>query len=319
VVPAAPSPATACGTFSTLAGLLLRRIVRIVTALNSSPGATSTVDNPSLSKTGLSLLRYRKSITSLTAGEVSSLQTAISGMLALSDDRGFEYWAGIHGLPLPISCWHGSPLFLPWHRAYLYYFEQYLLDVMPPGASVSLPWWDWSTQAGIPPSYGDPSLPDGTPNPLAAAPVSGIPDSQFTGENVPRVEQTFRTPGPSGPGHGSAGLPSVPEVSDVLGLQDFEDFTIQLEDLHNRVHVWVGGTMSEIPVAAFDPLFWAHHTMIDRLWALWQQAHPGAGVGPVPPGYPLGPFPALNVSQVMSITGLGYQYAVATSSALPPT
>ena len=35
--------------------------------------------------------------------------------------------------------------------------------------------------------------------------------------------------------------------------------------------------MSQIPLAAFDPLFWAHHTMIDRLWALWQQAHPGAG------------------------------------------
>ena len=292
--------------------------MRIVTAVNNSPGATSAVDNPSLSKTGLSLLRYRKSITSLTAGEVSSLRTAILGMLERSDDRGFEHWAGIHGLPLPISCWHGSPLFLPWHRAYLYYFEQYLLDVMPPGAPVSLPWWDWSTQAGIPPSYRDPGLPDGTPNPLAAAPVSGIPDSQFTEENIPRVEQTFRTPGPSGPGHGSAGLPSALEVSAVLGLQDFEDFTIQLEDLHNRVHVWVGGTMSEIPVAAFDPLFWAHHTMIDRLWALWQQAHPGAGVGPVPPGYPLGPFPSLNVSQVMSITGLGYQYAAATSSALPP-
>jgi hypothetical protein len=58
--------------------------------------------------------------------------------------------------------------------------------------------------------------------------------------------------------------------------------------------------------------------MIDRIWALWQQANPGAGVGSVPAGYPLGPFPTLNVGQTLSITALGYQYAAATSSAAPP-
>ena len=279
---------------------------------------TAPAGGLALSKATASVLRYRKSVTLLTANEISALRSAVSSMVGLTDDRGYEYWAGIHGLPLPISCTHGSPLFLPWHRAYLYYFEQYLLDVMPAGASVSLPWWDWSSQAGIPSAYADTNLPDGTPNPLAGAPITGIPDAQFTQENVPQVDQTNRTPGPTGPGHRSSGLPSAQEVSAVLALQDFDDFTTQLEDLHNRVHVWVGGTMSEIPVAAFDPLFWAHHVMIDRIWALWQQANPGAGVGSVPVDYPLGPFPTLNVGQTLSITALGYQYAAATSSAAPP-
>ena len=265
-----------------------------------------------------SLLRYRKSVTALTADELAALRTAISAMADLSDDRGFEYWAGIHGLPLPISCWHGSPLFLPWHRAYLYYFEQYLLDVMPAGVSAGLPWWDWSAQDGIPASYDEATQPDGTPNPLAAMPVSGIPAGQFTDQNVPRVDQTFRTPGPSGPGNGPDGLPGADDVAAVMSLQTFDDFTVQLEDLHNQVHVWVGGTMSEIPVAAFDPIFWAHHTMIDRLWALWQQANPGAAAGNVPLNHPLGPFPTLNVGQVLSVTALGYQYAAATSSAAAP-
>jgi tyrosinase len=271
-----------------------------------------------LSKTNLAVLRHRKSVTSLTADEVSALRTAITNMLALSDDRGFEYWAGIHGLPLPISCTHGSALFLPWHRAYLYYFEQYLLDVMPAGTLVSLPWWDWSTQAGIPASYADENLPDGAPNPLASAPISGIPDRQFSDENVPKADQTFRQPGPTGPGQGSDGLPSAAEVAAVMALEDFDDFTFQLEDLHNRVHVWTGGTMSEIPLAAFDPVFWAHHTMIDRLWAIWQQAHPGAAAGSVPLDVPLGPFPTLNVGQTLNINALGYQYAAATSAATPP-
>ena len=36
--------------------------------------------------------------------------------------------------------------------------------------------------------------------------------------------------------------------------------------------------MAEIPLAAYDPLFFAHHTMIDRIWRLWQLRHPTAGV-----------------------------------------
>jgi tyrosinase len=270
-----------------------------------------------VSKTNLSVRRYRKSVTGLTDTELAALRSALTSMTALSDDRGFEFWAGIHGLPLPISCWHGSPLFLPWHRAYLYYFEQHLLDQMPAGQSVSLPWWDWSTQAGIPAAYADATLPDGTANPLAGAPISGIPAAQFNEENMPAADQTFRQPGPAGPDQGPNGLPSAEQVSAVLGLNDFDDFTNQVEDLHNQVHVWVGGTMSEIPVAAFDPLFWAHHTMIDRIWALWQLAHPGAGVGSVPPNEPLGPFPTLTVANTLSTTALGYDYASATSSAIP--
>ena len=281
-----------------------------------NPISESFVDaGQGISKTAPALLRYRTSVTSLNAQALESLRSAISKMESLSDDRGYGYWAGIHGLPLPISCWHGSPLFLPWHRAYLYHFEQYLIDAMPPGPAVSLPWWDWSTQAGIPPSYQGDALSAGTPNPLASGPVSGIPANQFTDENVPEVTHTTRAAGPAGPGHGSAGLPSAEEVSAVLALQDFDDFSSQLEGLHDRVHVWVGGTMSLIPLAAFGPIFWAHHTMIDRLWALWQQAHPGAGVGSVPLDYPLGPFPTLNVGQTLSVTKLGYQYAASVSSA----
>jgi len=34
-----------------------------------------------------------------------------------------------------------------------------------------------------------------------------------------------------------------------------------LEGIHNSIHTWVGGIghMSNIPVAAFDPIFWLHH------------------------------------------------------------
>ena len=34
--------------------------------------------------------------------------------------------------------------------------------------------------------------------------------------------------------------------------------------------------MQDIQWAAYDPLFFAHHVMIDRAWRLWQHQNPGA-------------------------------------------
>ena len=39
---------------------------------------------------------------------------------------------------------------------------------------------------------------------------------------------------------------------------------------HDRVHGYVGGSMGQVPTAAFDPIFWSHHSMVDRIWYLWQ-------------------------------------------------
>ena len=43
--------------------------------------------------------------------------------------------------------------------------------------------------------------------------------------------------------------------------------------LHNRVHVWVGGSMSPLS-SPNDPVFFLHHCNVDRLWAVWQREHP---------------------------------------------
>ncbi|MDO8185479.1 tyrosinase family protein [Conexibacter sp. JD483] len=44
--------------------------------------------------------------------------------------------------------------------------------------------------------------------------------------------------------------------------------------MHNRTHVWVGGSM-QYGTSPNDPAFFLHHCNIDRLWALWQLTHPG--------------------------------------------
>ncbi|KAI1848861.1 hypothetical protein JX266_005289 [Neoarthrinium moseri] len=48
-----------------------------------------------------------------------------------------------------------------------------------------------------------------------------------------------------------------------------------IEDIHNAIHTYTGGNgqMSSPPVSSFDPIFWLHHTNIDRLFAIWQACH----------------------------------------------
>src|SRR6185295_9632413 len=102
-------------------------------------------------------------------------------------------------------------------------------------------------------------------------------------------------------------------VEEVLALRDFNDFSLQLEEqLHNSVHGWVGGTMGQVPTAAFDPIFWAHHTMVDRLWSLWQVRHSSRGPRPdqwrvVLRGVDM------TVGDVLDTTALGYGYAASTA------
>ncbi|MFI9293698.1 tyrosinase family protein [Streptomyces gardneri] len=60
--------------------------------------------------------------------------------------------------------------------------------------------------------------------------------------------------------------------------------------LHNRVHIWVGGDMGP-GTSPNDPVFFLHHCNVDRLWARWQHAHPAAPYLPAsggPAGHNLG-------------------------------
>jgi tyrosinase len=263
-------------------------------------------------------IRFRRRVGALTPGQLSTLRHAFATSMTVSDDTGYAYWAGIHGLPLPISCGnaHGTPYFLPWHRAYLYLFERSLRDRVP---DASLTWWDWRTsELGL-----NPALPTafavakvGTErNPLASAPVAPLALQQGKAIGVIVSARTVRKPHAPG----ATPLPTMDEVATVLGLSTFLDFTAQLEELHNRVHIWVGGHMGQIPFAAYDPIFWAHHTMIDRIWRLWQLRHPHADPPAALLDHALAPFP-MTVRQTLDVTALGYDYAAATASTTgPPT
>ena len=102
--------------------------------------------------------------------------------------------------------------------------------------------------------------------------------------------------------------PSASDVNNLMSLGSFVDFSNQLQDIHDGVHGWVSGDMGVVATSAFDPIFWSHHCMIDRIWYLWQLQN---GVNNIPADHldkPLAPF-ALKVQDVLDINRLGYEYA----------
>jgi tyrosinase len=135
-------------------------------------------------------LRHRKNVALLSASQLQTLRTSFATAEGITDDRGFGYWAGIHGLPLPMYCQHGTRLFLPWHRAYLYFFELALRDLVPDAV---LAWWDWTSvgshASGIQAAYADRKV--GTdPNPLYQTIVPPV------ARQAGKPQRTLRAPGP---------------------------------------------------------------------------------------------------------------------------
>jgi tyrosinase len=145
--------------------------------------------------------------------------------------------------------------FLPWHRMYVYYFEQ-IIRYAANDDSFTLPYWNYSAgqqSAKIPEEFrvAGPLLKPNRKRPPYPDVNAGDPiatDSQLSTKDA-LSEPTYGFQSAAHPGF-NATLNGRP---------------------HGAVHVAVGdGTnMGIVPTAAGDPVFWLHHSNIDRLWASW--------------------------------------------------
>jgi tyrosinase len=103
-------------------------------------------------------------------------------------------------------------------------------------------------------------------------------------------------------------LPTQSDVEGVIGIDDWTDFNFELEKIHDNVHGWVSGDMGQVATSAYDPVFWSHHCMIDRIWWLYQVRN---GNGNIPDNLldaVLKPF-NFTVRDVLNVNDLGYDYA----------
>jgi len=87
--------------------------------------------------------RQRGNLDCLSETQLERLRQAFRCIYDLDDHvedrRNYNNQALIH----QNHCQHGWERFLPWHRAYLYEFEQNLQDFFP---RLTLPYWDWAAE-----------------------------------------------------------------------------------------------------------------------------------------------------------------------------
>ena len=112
-------------------------------------------------------VKTRENIATFSPEKLAQFRAAVAQFVQRSDTQGYEFYAGWHGVPLGL-CEHHNDFFLPWHRGYLYYFE---LALQQFDADVTLPWWDWMSDGGVPDAY-DAQNANGDPNPLFDAPIA---------------------------------------------------------------------------------------------------------------------------------------------------
>ena len=200
------------------------------------------------------MLIQRQSTLALTPEDRNALDDAISELM---NNGNYGNLAEIH--TNPTHRMHGGgadPVgyqrFLPWHRAYLIVFERELRGINP---ALSIPYWDWNADGGLLEGFPDPADPR-----FAAARWHRNPGTSRGERPDPRREPWFT---------------NVDDISDILAQENYYQFAQRLEDgPHNHGHVWIGGDMNTM-ASPQDPAFWFHHAQVDRLWAQWQEAHPG--------------------------------------------
>jgi hypothetical protein len=192
---------------------------------------------------------------------------------------------------------HSGPAFFPWHREYLHRFEVDLQRISG-DRNLRLPYWDWSVDQA-PPSW--PFTTDflGGNGRDSDGKVMDGPFAYDAGRwplNI-RIEAEEPTNYLRREFGGSPDARSLPTPADVQAALRATPYDVDPWDdrsqsgfrnivegwiggpppqMHNRVHVWVGGSMGPM-TSPNDPVFFLHHCFVDKLWADWQVLQPQLG------------------------------------------
>ena len=150
--------------------------------------------------------------------------------------------------------------FLPWHRMFTFFFEQIVREVSG-RADFSLPYWDYTSSDPL--KRGILPIQFRLPN----DPVFNVlyrPERLALANGGQRIDKNQPTD--------QMDITATMATTNYSVVGEVQGFCRAIDSgVHGRIHVLVGNTkgMGAVPYAARDPLFWVHHSNIDRLWASW--------------------------------------------------
>lgn len=237
-------------------------------------------------------MNIRKSTSNLSKSEIHELTSAFLKLKKEGNPKsGRNYdtyvkWHQKYAMPA-----HMSPQFLPWHRIYLYLMEKDLQDVSG-NSNLTIPYWDWRAAESEHNSLWSSEFLGGNGDQKDDWKVKDGPFAFDTGnwelsindvENVNYLQRSF--------GRYTCDLPTSRDINNLLKVEKYDcppwdrmsdinkSFRNRLEgwgiqsQLHNKGHVWIGGSMYEM-TSPNDPVFFFHHCFVDLLWASWQSINP---------------------------------------------
>src|SRR6266436_1805304 len=200
----------------------------------------------------------RRAVNGLAAGDpiVRSYAKAVDLMKQLPETkaRNWRKQASIHNNYCPHDNWW----FLPFHRAYLYYFENACRDVLN-DPSFTVPYWDWTRHRKIPDPFLDSASPLWSPGRTDDGKIELA--EEIVGERV--ITNIIES-------DSLVDLFSSPTTHDEQ-RQHVSAGTLEFTP-HNGVHGTISGDMNTY-LSPLDPIFWLHHANVDRIWASWAKVH----------------------------------------------
>lgn len=262
---------------------------------NCCPPKSTNIINFKLPPSNSSL-RVRPAAHLADDAYIAKYSKAIELMKALpaDDPRSFMNQANVHcaycdgaydqvGFPNLDLQIHNSWLFFPFHRYYLYFYEK-ILGKLIDDPTFALPFWNWDSPPGMqmPPMFAKPNSPlydklrnaNHQPPTLLDLDYNETDDDQTTtkkdqiSSNLTIMYRQMVSNGKTSklflgspyragdePEPGSGSIENTP---------------------HNPVHLWCGDNtqpnlenMGNFYSAGRDPIFFAHHSNIDRMWTIW--------------------------------------------------
>jgi tyrosinase len=195
--------------------------------------------------------------------DLAAMRRAVARMKALpqSDPRNWIRFADIHRNFCPHANWY----FLPWHRAYILAFER-ICQQLSGKADFALPYWNWTADRQFPAAF---AAGDRNSNPLFH-PRSGVPGLRLTDDMVGPAVMSEIMNSPDFEAFGST-RPRGQNSAAATWQRRAGSATALEFNPHNSVHQAIGGNMAVIALSSRDPIFFLHHSNIDRLWTAWNR------------------------------------------------
>ncbi|XP_026421339.1 aureusidin synthase-like [Papaver somniferum] len=217
---------------------------------------------------------------------------AIMKSLPYDDPRSFRRQADIHCIfctgaynqqhSNSLMKIHRSWMFFPWHRMMIYFHER-ILGSLIGDDTFALPFWNWDSPEGM-------HVPDMFLN------GSFVDTERDSSHLPPQVVDVNFDEQERGLGHEeqkayNVGFMYTQMISAAKKPELFMGFPYKaggdgycnapgtVEDApHNTLHYWTGSNlnperenMGAFYSAARDPIFYSHHSNIDRLWEVWRE------------------------------------------------